>query len=263
MASSPHAKVIQWFIADSFVKLHANKCWRVMMEKMMYVVWKRETETPNDFRRKLLDKVSKRLIEGGARKLRFGMVDDDVAPATSLRIEATRPPIDGIISIWVDTSTRRQSLEEAIESEVARMSGYLVTESEPIVNTKYLVADGKRTPGMYQVVLLRKPPRLTYEHWLETWLGSHTQIAIDTQSTFGYRQNVIVRPLTYAAPPYDAIVEEYFPAAAMSDPAVFYNAVGDEAKRKRHEKALYESVMRFIDFDKIDRLPMSEYTVKS
>jgi len=55
---------------------------------------------------------------------------------------------------------------------------------------------------MYQVVLLRKPPRLSHEQWLEIWLGSHTQVAIDTQSTFGYRQNVIVRPLTFAAPPY-------------------------------------------------------------
>ena len=141
--------------------------------------------------------------------------------------------------------------------------GYLVTESEPIVNTKHVVADGKRTPGMYQVVLLRKPPRLSYEQWFEIWLGSHTQVAINTQSTFGYRQNVIVRLLTHVVPPYDAIIEEYFPAEAMTDPMVFYNAVGDEAKRKRHEKAMFDSVVRFIDFDKIDRIPMSEYTMKS
>jgi len=143
------------------------------------------------------------------------------------------------------------------------MAGYLVTESEPIVNSKHVVANGQRTPGMCQVVVLRKPPRLNYEHWLEIWHGSHTQVAIDTQSTFGYRQNVIVRPLTYAAPPYDAIIEEHFPAEAMTDPMVFYDAVGDEAKRKRNRKAMIESVVRFIDFDKMDCLPMSEYVVKS
>jgi len=49
----------------------------------------------------------------------------------------------------------------------------------------------------------------------------------------------------------------------MTDPMVFYNAVGDEAKRKRHEKTMVDSVVRFIDFDKIDRIPMSEYTMKS
>ena len=195
--------------------------------------------------------------------MRIGVVDEDVAPAASLRMETTKPSITGLVSIWADTSIRRRPFEEVLQGAVARLVGYLVTESEPIVNTKHVAADGQRTPGMYQVVLLRKPPRLSHEQWLEIWLGSHTQVAIDTQSTFGYRQNVIVRPLTPAAPPCDAIIEEYFPAEAMTDPMVFYDAAGDEAKRKRHEKAMLDSVMRFIDFDKIDRIPMSEYTLKS
>jgi hypothetical protein len=233
------------------------------MEKMIYAVWKREIDSEAAFRQKLMEKVSRQIIDAGARHLRIGVVDEDVTPAASLRIEATKPPIAGLVSIWADTSVRRRPFEEAIQGSVARMAGYLVTESEPIVNTKHVVADGKRTPGMYQVVLLRKPPRLSYEQWLDIWLGSHTQVAIDTQSTFGYRQNVIVHPLTYAAPPYDAIIEEYFPAEAMTDPMVFYDAVGDEAKRKKHEKTMFDSVARFIDFDKIDRIPMSEYTMKS
>jgi hypothetical protein len=233
------------------------------MEKVLYVVWKHEGDSEKVFRQKLLEKVSPQLIDLGARRLRIGVVDEDVAPAASLRMETSKPSITGLVSIWVDTSTRRLPFEEVLQGAVARLAGYLVTESEPIVNTKHVVADGQRTPGLYQVVLLRKPPRLSHEQWLEIWLGSHTQVAIDTQSTFGYRQNVIVRPLTYTAPPYDAIIEEYFPAEAMTDPMVFYNAVGDEAKRKRHEKAMFDSVTRFIDFDKIDRIPMSEYTMKS
>jgi hypothetical protein len=233
------------------------------MEKMIYAVWKHEGDSERDFRQKLLEKVSPQLIDLGARRLRIGVVDEDVAPAVALRMGNTKPSIAGLVSIWVDTSTRRRPLEEVLQGSVARLDGYLVTESEPIVNTKHVVADGKRTPGMYQVVLLKKPPRLSYEQWLEIWLGNHTQVAINTQSTFGYRQNVIVRLLTHAPLPYDAIIEEYFPAEAMTDPMVFYNAVGDEAKRKRHEKAMFDSVMRFIDFDKMDRIPMSEYTMKS
>jgi hypothetical protein len=233
------------------------------MEKMLYIVWKHEGDSEKAFRQKLLDKVSPQLIDLGARRLRIGVVDEDVAPAAALRMETSKPSITGLVSIWTDTSTRRRHFEEVLQGSVARLAGYLVTESEPIVNTRHVAADGQRTPGMYQVVLLRKPPRLSHEQWLEIWLGSHTQVAIDTQSTFGYRQNVIVRPLTPAAPPCDAIIEEYFPAEAMTDPMVFYNAAGDEAKRKRHEKAMLDSVMRFIDFDKIDRIPMSEYTLKS
>jgi hypothetical protein len=210
---------------------------------MMYAVWKHEPETTSDFRAKLLGEVSKRLIEMGVHKVRISVVDDDVAAADSLRMETSKPPISGMISLWVDTAVNRKPLEDVIQAAAARMAGYLVTESEPIVNTRFVVPDGQRTPGMNQVVFLKKSVRLSYENWLEIWLGSHTQVAIDTQSTFGYRQNVIVRPLTYAA--------------------AFYDAVGDEEKRKKRETAMFQSCMRFIDFDKIDRIPTSEYVMKS
>jgi hypothetical protein len=233
------------------------------MEKMVYLVWKHEPDSPAEFKQKLLAKVSEQLVGLGVHKLRISVVDEDVAPADPLRIVASKPPISGMISMWVDTAMYRRPLEDVIESAVARMAGYLVTESEPIVNTKHAVADGERTPGWNQVVFLQKPPRLNYEHWLEMWLGSHAQIGIDTQSTFGYRQNVIVRPLSYATPPYDAIIEENFPEAAMTDRMAFYDSIGDEEKCNQREQTMIESVARFIDFDKIDRIPTSEYTMKS
>ena len=233
------------------------------MEKMLYLVWKHEGQSEADFRQSLLGPLAGRILDAGARRLRIAVADEGVAPAARLRLETTRPLPAGLVSIWADTAVRRRPFEEALAAAVARTAGYLVTESEPIVNTRHAVADGQRTPGMCQVAILKKPPRLSYEQWLEIWLGSHTQIAIDTQSTFGYRQNVIVRPLTYAAPPYDAIVEEHFPAEAMTDQAVFYNAVGDDAKRKANRKAMNDSIARFIDFDKIDVVPMSEYTMRS
>ncbi len=233
------------------------------MEKIVYPVWKHEGEAPKTFRQKLLNEIAPKLLAAGARRLSISVVDEDVAPADPLRIIATRPPVDGLISIWVDTAIYRKPLEEIIEKAVARMAGYLVTESQPLVNTKHPVRDGERVPGMNSVVFLTKPPRLSYEQWIEIWHGSHTQIAIETQSTFGYKQNVIVRPLTYAAPPYDAIVEENFPAEAMTDPQAFYNAVGDDEKRQKRELAMIESCARFIDFDKLDRILMSEYIIKS
>jgi len=233
------------------------------MEKMMYLLWKHETDSTTDFKQNLLGSVSEQLIQLGVHRLRISIVDEDVSPAEPLRMITTKPPISGMISVWVDTSINRNPIENIIENAAVRMAGYLVTESEPIVNTTHVVADGKRTPGMNQVVFLQKPSFLNYENWLAIWFGSHTQIGVDTQSTFGYRQNVIVRPLTYAAPQYDAIVEENFPEAAMTDSMVFYDSVGDEEKYKQREQAMIESCTRFIDFDKIDRIPTSEYTMKS
>ena len=233
------------------------------MEKMIYLLWKHDQDSPADFRQRLLGKVSDQIIKSGARKLRVSVVDDDVAPARPLRLETARPPISGMISIWVDTANSRKPFEEVIDSAVARKAGYLVTESEPIVNTKHVAADGQRVPGMCQVVTIQKPPRLNYDHWLEIWLGSHTQVAIETQSTFGYRQNVVVRRLTYAAPPYDAIVEENFPEGAMTDRMVFYDSVGDKVKCRERFKRMIESCARFIDNDKMDCIPTSEYVMKS
>ena len=130
------------------------------MEKIIYLVWKHETDSSTDFRQKLVGKVSAQLIELGVRKLRISVADEDVAPADRRRMESTKPPISGVISMWVETAINRKPLEDVIQSVVARMAGYLVTESQPLVNTKHVVADGKRTPGWTQVALLQKPPRL-------------------------------------------------------------------------------------------------------
>jgi len=233
------------------------------MEKMIYALWKHEAESPADFKKKVLGKVSETLVRLGVHQLLVSIVDEDVAPAEPLRMITTRPPAQGIVSMWVDTANDRSPIEEVIEAAAARTAGYLVTESMPIVNTKHAVRDGDRVPGINSVVFLKKPPRLSYEYWLETWLDSHTKVAIDTQSTFGYKQNVIVRPLTYVAPSYNAIVEENFPDAAMMDTQAFYDATGDEEKCKKNEQAMLESCARFIDFDKLDRIIMSEYVIKS
>lgn len=233
------------------------------MEKMIYLVWKHENESPEQFRSKLLGEVSEALLSKGVHGLRINVDDEDVAPAARLRILATKPPISGMVSLWVDTAIRRRPLEDILANATARMAGYLVTESEPLVNTKHVVPAGHRTPGMAQVALLRRPPRLAYEQWIDIWHGSHTKVAIETQSTFGYRQNVIARPLTYVAPPYDAIVEEGFPEGAMTDPMVFYDAGGDEAKLKERQDRMTRSVQSFLDFGKIDCIPTSEYVIKA
>jgi len=88
------------------------------MEKMMYTVWKHESDSEAVFRQKLLEKVSRQIVDAGARKLRIGIVDEDVAPAASLRMETTKPPIAGLVSIWADTSIRRRPFEEILQGSV-------------------------------------------------------------------------------------------------------------------------------------------------
>jgi hypothetical protein len=72
----------------------------------------------------------------------------------------------------------------------------------------------------------------------------------------------VVRQLTDHTVPCHAIVEENFPPEAMTSDHAFYATGGDEALLKKNLTAMMESCARFIDFTKIDVIPMSEYLVK-
>lgn len=56
---------------------------------------------------------------------------------------------------------------------------------------------------------------------------STTPVAIRTQNTEAYVQNIVEEVLTDGSPEVAGIVEEHFPMAAMTDPHVFYGSGGD------------------------------------
>jgi hypothetical protein len=234
------------------------------MEKVIYIVWRESQTEPGEFARRLRTMLADKLLALGARGLQVNVADDAVLPAAGLRQANTRPQMDGLVSVWMDSAIDclRQPFDQAIEAAVGRMAGYLVTESQPIRNTRFPAAPGERTPGFAQLAFLTRPPRLTPQAWLDIWHNHHTPVAVETQDNFLYVQNVVVRPVTYAAPHYDAIVEEGFPDAAMTDPQAFFDAAGDEGKFQRNLQAMMESCQRFIDFDKIDVIPTSQYLVR-
>ena len=234
------------------------------MEKLIYPLWKPESIDADAFRQCLLDVLGGLGSNTAVRGLRLAVADSAVAAGAQRRMAATRPLPDALLSVWLNAAAgQRGEVEACLEESVSRYHCYLVTESEPLVNRSQAPGDDGRVPGMCQVVFLQRPPRLSEDEWLAIWQGSHTQVAIDTQSTFAYRQNVIVRGLSYAAPALDAMIEENFPAAAMSSNHAFYNvAEDDEEGLARNSRAMMESVARFIDFDRIDVIPMSEYLLK-
>ena len=234
------------------------------MEKLIYPLWKRDTLDADDFRDRLLGSADSLVSVAGVRGARLAVADSAVAAGASRRMAATDPLPDAMLSVWLDAAAQqRGAVEEVLARESARHSCYLVTESEPIVNTAHPAEVGERLHGMCHVVFLQRPPRLTEAEWLVNWQQRHTPVAIATQSTFGYRQNVIVRGLSYAAPGLDAMIEEYFPPEAMASDYAFYAVgEGDDAGLAERSTAMIESCARFIDFDRIDVIPMSEYLLK-
>lgn len=231
------------------------------MEKLVYLLWKPEAAEPDAFRDRLLATTAPALLAAGALKLQVNVADAAVAPAAPMRLANSRPLPDALVTLFLHTHLDRRPAEKALAAAAPRIAGYLALESEPIPNVKQRARDGERTPGYSQLALIQRPPRLDPEHWLQIWQGTHTAVAKETQSTFRYVQNRVVQPLTHGAPRFDAIVEECFPAAAMTSQHAFYDAVGDDAKLEANRKRMMESSGRFIDFDRIDVVPMSEYVL--
>lgn len=235
------------------------------MEKVLYVVWRNPDDSRADFGSRLRMDVAEALIERGARGVQVNVEDDDVAPAERIRFVHADPYPAGLVSVWVDSAitSRRGPFDAAVADGVAGFAAYLVAESEPIVNTRFPAEPGARTEGMAQVAFLTRAPHLDPDQWRAIWHDSHTDIAIATQDTFAYVQNEIIRALTPDAPGYHAIVEELYPAAAMTDPHAFYDAVGDEDRYRHNFRTVVESAARFTDLDRIDVVPTSRYVIRA
>src|SRR5208337_2418104 len=88
--------------------------------------------------------------------------------------------------------------------------------------------DGVRTRGFSQIAVFRKLPGITREGFLQIWMRDQTKVGAETQDTFYYGQNIVVRALTNGAPPLDGIVEECYPIAALTDPLVYWRANGSQ-----------------------------------
>jgi hypothetical protein len=231
------------------------------LEKLVYVAWKPPDVTAEEFRDDLIGSLGAQLAQAGARKLAVSVADADVEYAQGSVITHLPAPITGIVSFWLETHLDRAPAEALLARVCSRLAGYLVLESVPIVNTTHTVPLGSRTPGTNTIGFLEKPERLAYEEWLELWQGRHTRVAIETQSTFLYIQNAVVRALTPEAPPWVAIVEEGFPRDALTDQKIFYAAGDSEAVLEANRGRMIESCMRFIEIDKLESHMFSQYVL--
>jgi hypothetical protein len=231
------------------------------MEKLVYVVWKKPELSDRQFEDEMLGPVTERMLGLDARKLAINLVDEHVEHALAVRITKLDPPISGVVSFWLDAADDRAPHEEALREVTVRQAGYLVVESVPIVNRTHTAPLGERTPGINMIALIEKPDRMTYEDWIAHWHGHHKRVAIETQCTYAYVRNVVVRALTEGAPPWAGIVEEGFPTEAVTDPMIWYCAGGDTKKLEENMAKMIESVQAFLDIDRVESHPMSEYVM--
>jgi hypothetical protein len=217
--------------------------------KLMYAAW--GSDLPAALHERALHE---RLAEVGVRRLQLNLDDPDVAGA--MRIP-TGDPIGAVVSAWTEDPDTADPVTELLSAAVDRLSGWEVEEHLPIPPPAS--ASGERVDTLANVAVLRRPDELSREEWLHRWLVDHTPVAIATQATFGYVQNVVLRPVTTDGPRVDALVEELFPSDAISDMHAFYGSGGDQAELDDRLTRLMASVARFGADRDLDLVPTSRY----
>ena len=210
---------------------------------------------------RLRTEIAQTLLDSGVPGLAVNVRDATVTNSL-MTLTTLDPPVAALVSVWTQQYYGAQINDAAtLLGELCdQVAAYLVTESVPLAPPK--TEPGERTAGFANVALLRRPQDLDERSWLHRWHHDHTQVAIDTQSTFGYVQNTVVRPLTDGAPPVSAIVEELFPIEALSDLHAFFGAA-DDAELNDRMSRMIASTAAFGANENVDTVPTSRYLLRS
>lgn len=229
------------------------------MEKVIVVL--RRVEADDDWCARLRGPVADELLTLGLPGLAVNVRDSAVRDSL-MTLTTMDPPGVAVVSLWTQQCYGEQ-VDQALRllsAESDQLAAYLVTESVPLPGPA--LQPGDRTPGLANVALLRRPGDLDQETWLNRWQLNHTAVAIETQSTFGYTQNWVVRALTPDAPGIAAIVEELFPAEAVTDIKAFFGAA-DDADLQHRAGRMVASTSAFGANQNIDTVPTSRYVFKT
>lgn len=195
------------------------------------------------------------LAQAGVSRLQVNV--DDAPVAEAMRIPSG-PPINALVSVWGPSDPAVVEAVVAVLGRIAdRVAGWRVDERRPLAPPE--TWDGTRVDALANMAVLRRPDDLDENTWKQRWLTDHTAVAIETQATFGYIQNLVLDAVTEEAPVVHAIVEELFPSAGISDMHAFYGSGGDDVELSARLTRLMASVSRIGADRGIDLVPSSRY----
>ncbi|WP_330231684.1 EthD domain-containing protein [Nocardia sp. NBC_00508] len=187
-------------------------------------------------------------------------VSDAAVEKAMLRITTFHEPVQAVVSVWWAADPEPGVAQRVLATVAERVAGWHVDEVAPIPLP--VVAPMERAPGLSNIAFLRKPESLSPAEWLDRWRTHHTAVAIETQATSGYVQNLVTGPATDDAPVIAGIVEELFPIEALTDPHAFYGSGGDHAELARRVNRLMTSVATFGGDRNLDVVPTSRYRLR-
>jgi hypothetical protein len=229
------------------------------MEKVIAVLMRPEPD--DDWCDRQRGPVADALLGLGIAGLSVNVRDSAVGHSL-MTLTTLDPPVTAVVSLWTQQCYGEQTTAalNLLAAECEQLGAYLVTESVPMKPTS--VELGVRTTGLANIALLRRPEDMDQATWLNRWQLGHTSVAVETQSIFGYTQNWVVRTLTPDAPGIAGIVEELFPAEAITDLKAFFGAA-DESDLQHRLGRMVASTAAFGANENIDTVPTSRYVLKT
>ena len=229
------------------------------MEKV--IVTLRTGAADDEWAERIRGPVAEQLLDLDVPGLTVNVRDASVRAAL-MTLTTLDPPVQAFVTLWTQQYYGDQVVAalDLLASHAEHVAAYLVTESAPMPPPP--TPPGERAPALANMALLRRPADMDEPTWLTRWHRDHTRVAIDTQSTFGYVQNYVVRALTPDAPELNAIVEELFPVEAVDSLHAFFGAADDDDLRHRMEQ-MVASTAAFGANVNIDAVPTSRYVFRT
>jgi hypothetical protein len=227
------------------------------VEKLVYVIGREGAAQGAELREALMAKSVPVLRDSGARQISVNVADEHVAQGAAVTIRNSTPPVQAMVSFWLENSDDRAECEAALREHADPLAGYLVVESRPLIHHPPV---GERAPGANLVTCIVRKAGLSDEVFIDRWNNEHRKVALEIQSTFSYVRNAVCRKLTPEARELDGVVEEAFPIEALTDPLVWYDCDSQEEQLQRVRR-MVESVQAFLDLSRLDSVPMSEYSL--
>ncbi len=240
------------------------------MKKLVYILWEGRPMKPAERRELLLGRSAPALLERGARYLQVNVADDRVDVASPApRLPGSDQPFVAQVNVWTEDGADHRVFEDVLRAAGFEPSCYLVDES---LYTDYGEnehasprnwPDGQRSPGVLAVTLLERPTRIPKEEWMRRWFGRQSPLSEWMQPRARYVRNLVVKPLTPGAIPYEGIVEEAWPSAEhVRNPFLFYGAK-NHIELAKNVGRMMRSVSAFLPIWKIPNVMTSEYFVRS
>ncbi len=238
------------------------------MKKIIYILWKPNEQVPSQTLDILINNCAPKILQTRALKLTMN-IDDPYSDVKSAAPFHIGEPVCAQVSIWLEQADNLSPFEEILKSAGFRLAGYLVDES---VYTDYGSnehsgprdwPDGQRSPGLIAVNLLERPKRLSRKEWMHRWFNTQSPVSESMQPRQRYIRNVIIKPVTPDAPPYEGIVEEVWPSAKHITNLFLFYCSDNVFQLAKNMTIMMWSVTRFLNLFKIRNVIMSEYLIKT